>query len=194
MASEATWPEIEAQMRELPTWAQCLCAARAAWRELPEVLTLEPRFGSEVLDWIATTRQALKLVQGAGNRKTVSRFYLDLAAELARACATANANQVQQKGPCAASHRAELIFAAAAFAADAARASTPARATPLAIQSLKLSTDGRDLPAELLEDLRALREGEPLGPVWPNGTPPAARLVEERLQQYQSPLFAPCTA
>lgn len=170
-----TWPEVEAALAEFPRAQQAAFAARAARRIGPCVLQLEPAYGSEAREWLAALDTVLDAVELFALGKPISRFGLDLAAEIARGTATATANMARLKGHSPLIEDAELAYAAAAFAADCARASDDRRAATFAMQAARAAVAGGPVPREQSDDLRFLGFGEPLDAVRPTGWDEAGR-------------------
>ena len=104
----------------------------------------------------------LRVVTAFARGEAVTRFTLDLAAEVARATATATANAARTLGPSPLVEEAELAYAAAAYAADAARATSDPRARRWEAQAARMAAGGEDVPAEQTADLR----GSPRGKRW----------------------------
>ncbi len=167
MTEPTTWADVERSLAGLPRRAVATFAARAAERVAPAVAKLEAKYGPEAVEWLNAVAAVIRVVKAFVRGDVVSRFTLDLAAEVARAAATATANAARTVGPSPLIEGAELAYAAAAFAADAARAPTDARAAALAAQAARMAAGGGAVPAEQAADLRALAEGEPLEPLPP---------------------------
>ena len=162
-----TWSDVERVLNEVPRRSQAMFAARAARRVGPVALLLEPLYGPEAREWLAALNTALVAVERFAAGESVSRFGLDLAAEIARATATATASAARIKGPSSRVEAAEMAYAAVAFAADCARTSDDRRAATLAMQSARAASNGGDIPPDQLHDLRLLMIGEGLDPLRP---------------------------
>ncbi len=152
----STWADIERQLSQLPRWAVTEFAARSARRSLPAVAALEPAYGPEALEWAATTEATIETVEAFVRGHAVTRFRLDLAADAARCAANATANAARTLGPSPLIEAAELAYAAAAYAADAARAPNDARAMAFAVKAAQMAANGGDPTAEQVEDVRQL--------------------------------------
>ena len=169
-----SWSDVEQALTGVPRHSQAAFAARAARRIGPVVLLMEPLYGPETREWLAALNTALDAVEHFAAGEAVSRFNLDLAAEIARATATATANAARLKGPSSHMEDAEMAYAAVAFAADCARTSDDRRAATLAMQSARAAAKGGEVPAEQSLDLRLLMIGEALDPLRPLGWDRAA--------------------
>jgi hypothetical protein len=101
----------------------------------------------------------------------VTRFTLDLAAEVARGTATATAAAARRVGPSPLIEEAELVYAAAAMAADCARTADDRRAAGLGMQAARAAAGGGEVPAEQAADLAKLVAGEGFEPI-PGGRLP----------------------
>jgi hypothetical protein len=162
-----TWADVEQALAGLSRRAMAEFAARAAGRVLPAISQLEARYGPEALEWLNASQAAVRVVAEFARGGEVTRFRLDLAADVARSAANATANAVRTLGPSPLVEEAELAYAAAAYAADAARAANDSRAAALAAQAARMAAGGGDVPPEQAADLRALLAGEPLAPLPP---------------------------
>ncbi|HVK11648.1 MAG TPA: hypothetical protein VM597_22950 [Gemmataceae bacterium] len=162
MTAPRTWDDIERLLASLPRRSVAAFAVRAAARMTPAVAALEPKYGPEAREWLAAVHGVLGTVAAFARGDAVTRFTLDLAAEIARATATATANAARSLGPSLLIEDAELAYAAAAYAADAARASSDSRAAAMGTQAARMAAGGGDIPAEQATDLRALAAGEEL--------------------------------
>jgi hypothetical protein len=150
-------------------------AHRAAMRLAPVIARAADHSGPEALEWLNAIRSSLAVTQQYIRGQLVSRFTLDLAADIARSAATAGANSSRLLGPSRTLEDAELAFAATAFAADVCRATDTPRAAMFAMQSVRAANASGLLPLALLEaDLANLEAGN-FGPLWPEGEPDWSR-------------------
>jgi hypothetical protein len=113
----------------------------------------------------------LRTVERFVGGEPVSRFTLDLAADIARGTATAAAGVVRLMGPSRAAEDAELAFAAAAFAADVGRAANAGRAATAAVQGVRAADATGLVSRALLDTDLAKLTGDPFGLLWPLGEP-----------------------
>jgi hypothetical protein len=153
-------PNWESQFAALPKRAAVALAVRAAQRIAPIIARMSENYGPESIEWLNAVDQGLRVVE---RYETVSRFTLDLVAEVARGTANSAANVVRMIGPSKAAEDAELAFAAAAFAADAARNRDAARVTKFAALALGNAEASGLIPLELL-----MNEA---GDLWPTAEP-----------------------
>jgi hypothetical protein len=162
MSEYRTWADVERTLANLPRTAVAIFASRAARRSLSAIAKLEAKYGPEAQEWFSAIDAVLGVVERFAGGAPVSRFTLDLAADVARSTANATANAARTLGPSPLVEDAELAYAAAAFAADAARATSDTRAASMAMQSARATASGGAVPAEQAADLRALVNGEAL--------------------------------
>lgn len=162
MSEYHTWADVERTLAGLPRLAVATFAGRAARRSISAVAKLEAKYGPEAREWLSAIDAVLGVVERFARGAPVSRFTLDLAADVARSTANATANAARTLGPSPLVEDAELAYAAAAFAADAARAASDTRAASMAMQSARATASGGAVPAEQAADLRALVNGEAL--------------------------------
>lgn len=153
-----TWPEVERALFALPRQAVAAFAARAARRATPAIPRLAERYGPEAMEWLSAIERVLIVVEAFAEGEPVTRFALDIAADVARCAATATANAARAVGPSPLIEGAELAYAAAAFAADAARAATPERAASFSTRAATMAAGGGDPTPEQLADLRVVSE------------------------------------
>jgi hypothetical protein len=165
MVEFTTWAEVEEALARLPRWGVALFAVRAARRAVPAVAALEARYGPEAREWVNAVDAALRVVEAFADGRPVTRFTLDLAAEVARATATATAAAARVQGPSPLIEEAELAYAAAAFAADCARTTDDRRAAAVAMQAARAAAGGGPVPDEQAADLETLAAGEGLEPL-----------------------------
>lgn len=123
---------------------------RAAGRISPVIARAETVYGPEALEWLNAIAGVLTLLEAACLGVPVSRFTLDIAAEVARGTANSARSLVREKGPTRAAEDAELAFAATAFAVDALRAEQAAKRAGLAARCLRLALDGGTVPESLV--------------------------------------------
>jgi hypothetical protein len=151
-----TWPEVTETLSRLDRRAIALVVARSARRLLPLVMLGESDYGPEVAEWHAMMVDVLKLIECYGAGQKVSRYQLNLAADIARGTANTLANKARQYGASAHLHDMELALAAMAFAADAARAETPERVVAAAMQVFKMQSQKWAVEAsDLIVDVTA---------------------------------------
>ena len=175
------WTEFERACVTAERWRVAAVAWRAATRLAPVIAEAAEVYGPEADEWLNAVRASLGVVELFVNRSPVSRFSLDLAADVARTCATAGANAARLLGPSKVGELAELAFAAAAFAADVCRAPTPHRAAVFAVQGVRAVDASGRIPRELLTaDVAKLTDGE-FGPLWPGGEPDWSAVGWKRL-------------
>lgn len=162
MSQQFSWPEVQTRLGHLPHWAVALFAVRSARRLWPGILDAEAAYGPEVREWLTACDATLRMVELFAAREPVSRFTLDLAAEIARATALVAANTARQAGYHPSAQTVELTLAAAALSADVARVADLSRAVRIAVQVAQAGVDGGPISLEQVEDLTALEQGEPL--------------------------------
>ena len=161
------WATVEAELALRPKVDVVRLAVRSAARLVPVIVEASGEYGPEALEWAHATDSVVKLVEVFARGEPVSRFTLDLAAEVARGTANAAAAVVRMLGHSQAAVDAELAFAAAAFAADAARLSSPARSATAAMQALRIAQSSGRVPEESLAGDYAMDDAA----LWPNGEP-----------------------
>jgi len=149
------WPRLEADLLKLPRREVIHLAARAAERIAPVLARAADHYGPEAFEWLHAVLATVRTAQRYAAGEPVTRFTLDLAADAARCAANAMAGSAQLLGPAACHAACEDAVAAAAFAADSARAKSPAQAAQRAMQAIRLA--GEVPPAA--------------GPLWPDGEP-----------------------
>lgn len=182
-------PTLDRDLSGLPRRALAAFAARAARRVTPLIAPTADKYGPEAWEWLNATAATIRTVGAFARGRPVSRFTLDLAAELPRAAANAAATLARQVGPSPAIADAEIAFAVAAFAADVARAPSQARALQMATQAAATASAGPYPVARLLAlDASTLAgmgftpddeagpsvdpsDAGPLGELWPAGEP-----------------------
>jgi hypothetical protein len=120
------WHKLEAEFAALPRRDLATLAARGAARAAPVLAQAADHYGPEAFEWLRAVLGTIDTVTRLGAGETVSRFTLDLAADAARCAANAMSGAAQLLGPASGHHECELAVAAAAFAADCARAKSPA--------------------------------------------------------------------
>jgi hypothetical protein len=150
----------ETRLAAVPKAEAVALAARAARRIAPLVARMGDHCGPEAIEWFNAIDQALNVVD---RWERVSRFTLDLAAEIARGTANSAANSVRLLGRTPFAEDAELAFAATAFAADAARSGEAARVAKFAALALGNAEASGKVPMEVLLDRS--------GTLWPAGEP-----------------------
>ncbi len=164
-----SWATVESELATRPKGAAVLLAVRAAARLVPVIAEGSGDYGPEAVEWACATDAVVNVVEAFARGENVSRFTLDLAAEIARGTANAAAGIVRLLGHSQAAVDSELAFAAAAFAADAARLSSASRIASAAMQAVRVvQASGRVPDALLLADYTSLTPGAPL---WPDGEP-----------------------
>ena len=145
-----TWATIETELAGRPKIEVVRLAVRAAARLVPVIVEGTAEYGPEALEWAHATDSVVKLVEAFACGEKVSRFTLDLASEVARGTANSASAIVRLLGPSKAAEDAELAFAAAAFAAHAARSSSAGRIAAAAMQALRVVHASGRVPEELL--------------------------------------------
>lgn len=162
-----SWKIIETELALRPKAVTVRLALRAAARLAPVIAEGTTEYGPEALEWFHATSAVVSVVEAYSRGERVSRFTLDLAAELARGAANAAAGIVRLLGHSKAAEDAELAFAAAAFAADASRLSAAPKIAAAAMQALRVAhASGR-----ISEQLLAADYAGADGPLWPDGEP-----------------------
>jgi hypothetical protein len=168
-ASLPAWGTVETELALRPKPAVVRLAAKVAARLVPTIVEGSSEYGPEAIEWAHAADSVVKIVEAYLRGEAVSRFTLDLAAEVARGTANAAANVVRMLGHSQAAADSELAFAAAAFAADAARLSSPVRSATAAMQALRTAQSSGRIAEELLaRDYANDDAGEPL---WSDGEP-----------------------
>lgn len=167
MTQLPTWATIETELATRSKIAVVRLAVGAAARLVPVIVEGSSEYGPEALEWAHATDSVVKLVEAFARGEKVSRFTLDLAAEVARGTANAASAIVRLLGPSKAAEDAELAFAAAAFAADAARLSSAGRIAAAAMQALRVVHASGRVPEELLAADYFGSDAE----LWPEGEP-----------------------
>ncbi len=169
--SGMTWGEMERRFAGADRKRVATVALRAAERVAPVIAQAADVYGPEAVEWLNAIRAVLRAVGAFTTGEAVSRFTLDLAADIARATATSAAGVVRLMGPSKAAEDAELAFAASAFAADAARTSNPQRAAGVAMQGVRAADATGLVSRALLDTDIAKLDGDPFGLLWPLGEP-----------------------
>lgn len=169
--SGITWGEMERRFAAADRKRATTVALRAAERVAPVIAQAADVYGPEAMEWLNAIRAVVRTVERFVGGEAVSRFTLDLAADIARATATSAAGVVRLMGPSKAAEDAELAFAAAAFAADTARAANAARAAMSAVQGVRAADATGLVSRALLDTDFAKLDGEPFGLLWPLGEP-----------------------
>lgn len=165
-----TWGEIEKRFATVDRKRLAPVTWRAAERVAPVIARAADAYGPESLEWLNAITAVLRTVERFAVGEPVSRFTLDLAADIARGTAASAANVVRLMGPSKAAEDAELAFAAAAFAADVARAPSPQRAAVFAVQGVRAADATGLVPRPLLH-ADILQLDDTFGPLWPDGDP-----------------------
>lgn len=166
-----TWSELEPLFASADRRAVAEVVWRAAKRLAPVVARAADVYGPEALEWLNAVASSLGVTERFVRGQPVSRFTLDLAADIARSAATAGANAARMLGPSKAGEDAELAFAAAAFAADVCRAPNAQRAAVFAAQGVRAADAAGLIPRSLLDADVAHLSGRNFGPLWPDGVP-----------------------
>ena len=161
------WDSEESRFAEFARPRLAKLVHRSAFRLVPVVAEAAEVYGPEALEWLNALKSSLVVLEVWIADRSLSRFTLDLAAEIARCAATAGTNAARMLGHSKSAEQAELAFAAGAFAVDVARANSPIRAARFAVQSLRAVQASGLIPQELL-----LNESEVL---WPDGEPAWSR-------------------
>ncbi len=166
-----SWPEMEAHFAQLPHRALVGYAVRGAQRVLPIIAEASADYGPESLEWLMAIHAALDAPARFASGEKISRFTLDLAAEIARGTANSAANVVRIMGHAKSAEDAELVFAAVAFAADCARSSPMIRAANAAMKGLRAADALGRVSQQVWElDWQQTQSGE-YETLWPNGEP-----------------------
>jgi hypothetical protein len=169
--SGMTWGELEQRFAGAERVRVATVAWRAAERVAPVIAQAADVYGPEALEWLNAIRGVLRTVERFTDGLRVSRFTMDLAAEIARGVATSAAGVVRLMGPSKAAEDAELAFAAAAFAADTCRAANAQRAASAAVQGVR-AADATGLISRALLDTDIQNLSAPaFGLLWPLGEP-----------------------
>lgn len=169
--SGTSWGEMEQRFAGADRLRVATVTWRAAERVAPVIAQAVDVYGPEALEWLNAIRGVLRTVERFTDGLRVSRFTLDLAAEIARGTATSAAGVVRLMGPSKAAEDAELAFAAAAFAADVCRAATAQRAASAAVQGVR-AADATGLVSRALLDTDVANLLAPaFGLLWPLGVP-----------------------
>lgn len=166
-----TWDELDTVFAAADRRRVAAVACRAARRVAPVIARAAEQYGPEAVEWLNAIAASLAVTERFAGGQRVSRFTLDLAADVARSAATAGANATRLLGPSKAAEDAELAFAAAAFAADVGRAPTAQRAATFAVQGVRAAGATGLVPREVWEsDVARLPTGE-FGGLWSAGEP-----------------------
>jgi hypothetical protein len=165
------WSEVERTFAVADRRRVATVALRAAKRVAPVIARAADQYGPEALEWLNAITGSLAVTERFVTGLSLSRFTLDLAADIARSAATAGANAARLLGPSKAAEDAELAFAAAAFAADVGRASNPHRAAVFAVQGVRAADASGLITRELLVSDVAKLSGGDFGELWPGGEP-----------------------
>jgi hypothetical protein len=146
--------------------------ARIGLRLAPIIAKTTVDYGPEGLEWFHAMASVLDLVHRSCTGEPVSRYMLDLAAEVARGTANVAISMAQLLGPTPAGHDAELAFAVAAYTADCARHSSKERSVHAAVQAVQAAVACPDYDASWhSNEIAALTTGG-FGPLWANHTEP----------------------
>ncbi len=196
------WSEVETRFAESPRLGVAAVCQRAAVRLSPAIASAETGYGAEAVEWLNAVTGVLRLLEAGCRGVPVSRFTLDIAAEVARGTANSARTLVRDKGPSKAAEDAELAFAATAFAVDVFRATTPARVASVGMQCLRIALDGGTVPEQLVAfDFQLLRSlaapgntdwtaaaDGPFGELWPFGEPDWVTAGLARLRELEPTL------
>lgn len=182
-----TWNEMEPLFAAADRRAVAEVAWRAAKRLAPVVARAADVYGPEALEWLNAVAASLSVTERFVRGQPVSRFTLDLAADIARTAATAGANAARVLGPSKAGEDAELAFAAAAFAADVCRAPNAPRAAVFAVQGVRAADAAGLIPRPLLDADVAKLGDRAFGPLWPDGEPDWSAEGWQRLESANLP-------
>lgn len=166
-----TWTEMEPLFAAADRRAVAEVGWRAAKRVAPVVARAAGVYGPDAVEWLNAVAASLNVTERFVRGQSVSRFTLDLAADIARSAATAGANAARVLGPSKAGEDAELAFAAAAFAADVCRAPNAHRAAVFAVQGVRAADAAGLIPRPLLDADVAHLTDRDFGPLWPEGEP-----------------------
>lgn len=175
---------VESRFAASPRLGVAAVCQRAVVRVFPVIARGETVYGAEAVEWQNAIAQVVRLLEAGCLGVPVSRFTLDIAAEVARGTANSARTAVRESGPSPAAEDAELAFAVAAFAVDVLRATHPAKAASVGVQCLRNALAG-GVPEKLLAfDLTQLdslngvgntdwdaTESGLFGELWPLGEP-----------------------
>gem|GEM_PF-2928168 len=166
-----SWPEMEAQFAKLSHRVLVGFAVRGAQRVLPIIAEGSADYGPEAIEWLMAIHAALEAPARFASGEKISRFTLDLAAEMARGTANSAANVVRIMGHAKSAEDAELVFAAVAFAADCARSSPMSRAANAAMKGLRAADALGRISQQLWElDWQQTQSGA-YETLWPTSEP-----------------------
>jgi hypothetical protein len=181
------WGDCERRLAEADRTRVAAVVGRAAQRLAPVIADAPALYGPEAWEWWNVVSAVLAVVERFVQGRPVSRFTLDLAADLARSTAVAGANATRIHGPSPAAEQTELTCAAAAFAADVCRAPTSQRAATCAVQGLRAVDASGRIPRCVWEaDLENLASGE-FGELWPGPPPEWWSLNQKRFAEVSPP-------
>jgi hypothetical protein len=161
------WLELETALSRVPAPLAARFASRCAARLLPAVAKLAEDYGPEVQEWSHAIAEVIRVVEAYSRGERLSRFTRDLAVEAARATANATANTARLMGQSAYMEQAELAYAAAAYAADATRASSAERAASFAARAAQMESPGAVPTADQIADLQAIQQSQSLTEIRP---------------------------
>ncbi|MCZ2341801.1 MAG: hypothetical protein LC104_08390 [Bacteroidales bacterium] len=195
------WTAFSSQLAALSRPVLAGVAVRAARRAAPAILTGAAPDDSEPLEWCHAAVSTITLIETWARGNPVSDFVLMLASEFPRLAAQALAAANRKHGPSPHTERMETALAAAAFAADLIRASTPDRARSVALQALTnadAAVPGIGRLAEFdtqtalalgihASEVMDASETGPLGELWPMGEPEEWTAAWARLEQANLP-------
>lgn len=166
------WSKVEVTLTQTTLKSRTLLIVRHAQRLVPVLSEASSHYGAEVFEWLQALHSGLELLEEFVRSQSISRFQIDLVAEIARATSTVATNRVRVVGPSRFVEVMELAFAAVAFAADSARATSETKSIALAIKSLQMvEASQRVGEQELRYDLQGLPGLLPEGELWPIGEP-----------------------
>jgi hypothetical protein len=166
------WNQLESALGSWPHRSLVNLTRRAAARIAPRISEAADVYGPEAIEWQNAIQACLEALAEWQAGRTVSRFTLDLCAELARGTANSAANVVRLLGPSGAAERAELAFAAVAFALDTARVGPSPRAASFAFRSLRAAHATDSIPSSIWDaDWDQAIRNENHSPLWPEGPP-----------------------
>jgi len=196
------WPEVESRFAAWPRLGVVAVSQRAAGRIAPVIARAEAVYGPEAVEWLNAITEVLTLVEAMCLGVPVTRFTLDMAAEVARGTANSARQAIREKGPTQTAEDAELAFAATAFAVDAIRAEQPAKRASLAARCVRLALDGGTVPEAVVafdfKQLQSFAESGntdwsvtadgPFGELWPTGEPEWVTAAAGRLKELEPTL------
>ncbi len=183
------WSDIEVSLRSSSRQDLARFLARSAARVVPLLAKAEASFGIEAIEWQHALASAVRVVEAFGEGREVSKFTLDIAAELARLVPAARVARGRSGAPNQSRESVEeleMVCASVAFSVDALRAASDDRAVRAAMQAVSNADAACLEVAPLLTfDAKLLAAGiaGEFGELWPTGEPAWFREGTDRLQE-----------